>query len=138
MPQARGALAQISYVAESTWGTTPGAPTMKLIKAATTGETLGADIERQMSNAINANRAVELFRGGKKSIKGSIPFEVAPLGFGTILKHALGPNVDSGAGPYVHTIKRGNLAVGCPRRDREVAHLEPPSRIGVATKRAGA
>jgi hypothetical protein len=112
MPQARGALAQISYIPEATWGTTPGSPAMKLLKAATTGETLGMDIERLMSNAINANRAVELFRGGKKSIKGSIPFELAPLGFGTFLKHSLGTNVDTGAGPYTHTIKRGNLIAG--------------------------
>ena len=112
MPQARGALAQLSYVPEVTWGTTPGAPAMRLLKAAVGGETLGADIEKLMSNAINANRATELFRGGKKSVRGGIPFELAPLGFGTLLKHALGPVVTTGAGPYVHTIKRGNLAVG--------------------------
>lgn len=112
MPQAHGAQARFSFVPETTWGTTPGSPAMKMLKAAVYGESLGSDIAELISNSINSNRSVEAMRGGNISIKGSVPFELAPLGLGTILKHILGSNVDSGAGPYVHTMKRGTLPAG--------------------------
>lgn len=112
MTQATGAHAQLSYVEETTFGTTPGSPAMKLLKAATYGATLGADIEELQSNSINSSRAVEAARGGNITVAGSLPFELPALGFGTILKHVLGANVTTGTGPYTHTIKRGALPVG--------------------------
>lgn len=113
MTQAIGASAQISYVEETTYGTTPGSPSMKLLKAATYGASLSANIEELRSNSINANRSVESARGGNIAVTGSIPFELPALGLGTILKHVLGSNVTTGAGPtYTHTIKRGSLPVG--------------------------
>lgn len=112
MAQATGANARFSFVQESTWGTTPGSPSMKLLKAAGYGESLGAEIELLKSNAINSNRSVEIVRGGNIKVKGGIPLEVAALGLGTILKNALGTNVTTGAGPYVHTMKRGALPAG--------------------------
>lgn len=112
MVQAIGANAYLSYVEESTWGTTPGSPSMVLLKAATYGETLSANMEELRSNSINGNRAVEYVRGGNFDIGGGIPFEASLLGFGTILKHALGDNTTTGAGPYTHTIKRGTLPAG--------------------------
>lgn len=110
--QATGALARLSFVPEVTWNTTPGTPSMKLLKAATPGEGLGADFAEVISKAINAKRAIEWVRLGNADIKGAVPFEVAPLGIGTILKHALGTVSTSGSGPYTHVIKRGSLPVG--------------------------
>lgn len=112
MVQAIGANAFLSYVEESTWGTTPGSPSMVLLKAATYGETLSANMEELRSNSINSNRAVESVRGGNFDVGGGIPFEAALLGFGTILKHALGDVTTTGAGPYTHVIKRGTLPAG--------------------------
>lgn len=112
MAQAKGALGYIAYVPEVTWGTTPGTPAMIQLKAATYGETLGMEIDEHISNSINSRRSVEIVRGGNKHIKGSVPIEFAALGLATVLKHALGPVVTTGAGPYTHTIKRGALAAG--------------------------
>lgn len=110
--QAIGALARLAYVAESSWGVVPGSPSMRLLKAATYGESIGASIAELKSMAINSNRAVEYARGGNIDISGSIPFELPILGIGTLLKHALGTCVDSGGGPYTHIIKRGTLPAG--------------------------
>lgn len=112
MPQAQGAQGRFTYVQESAWGVTPGSPAMKLLKAAVYGESLGGDIEELISNSINSNRAVEAVRGGKIDVKGAIPIEAAALGLGTIFKNILGSNTTTGAGPYVHTMKRGALPAG--------------------------
>lgn len=113
MAQAQGALARFSYVAESTWGTTPGSPSMKKLGAAVPGESLGGNIAELVSNAISARRDRENARGGEITVQGSIPFELAPLGLGTLLKHALGTSATAGAeAPYTHTIKTGALPAG--------------------------
>lgn len=112
MTQAIGASARITYVPETTWGTTPGSPSMRQLKAIVGGESLGAEIERLMSMAINASRSVESYRGGRISVKGAMPFEVAPLGFATLMKHALGTVATTGTATYTHTIKRAALPAG--------------------------
>ena len=112
MTQAVGALAYLAYVPEVTWNTTPGTPSLIQLKAGVYGESMGMEIDEHISNSINSKRAVETVRGGNKHFKGSIPIEFAALGLGTLLKHALGPVSTSGAGPYVHVIKRGALAAG--------------------------
>ena len=76
------------------------------------GESLGAKIQELKSNAINSNRAVEYARGGNIDVGGPVPFELPILGIGSVLKHALGGKVTTGAGPYVHTLKRGALPAG--------------------------
>lgn len=112
MTQAIGAQGRITFVPETTWGVTPGSPTMKFIKAATYGESLGGTIEELISNSINANRAIDAMRGGNVDVRGAIPVELPILGIGTLLKHTLGTVVTTGAGPYTHVIKRGVLPVG--------------------------
>lgn len=112
MTQAIGALGRIAYVEESVWGTTPGSPQLKLIKAGLYGESLSASIEELMSNAVNGSRAVENVIQGNIDVKGAVPIELPLLGIGTLLKHALGTVNTSGAGPYTHVIKRGALPAG--------------------------
>lgn len=112
MAQAKGALGYLAFVPEVTWNSTPGSPAMIQLKAGVYGESMGMEIDEHISNSINAIRAVETVRGGNKHFKGSVPIEFAALGLATVLKHALGPVSTSGAGPYVHTIKRGALAAG--------------------------
>jgi len=112
MAQAIGSLGYLAYVPETTWNTTPGTPSLVQLKAGVYGESLGMEIDEHMSNSINASRAVEYVRGGNKHFRGSVPIEFAALGLGKLLKHALGPVVTSGAGPYTHVIKRGALAAG--------------------------
>lgn len=107
MPQAKGSAARFAYVPEVVWGTTPGGPAMKQLAAAVYGESLGGSMGEIESNAIRATRGRQEIRGGDFNVSGSIPFELAPLGIASILKAALGANVTTGAGPYVHTMKRG-------------------------------
>ena len=103
MVQAVGAKGRLSYVEETTYGTTPGSPSMRQLSAALYGETLGATFDELVSNAINANRSRESVRGGNIAVTGAIPFELPLLGFGTIAKHILGTatsgrDVSQGAG----------------------------------------
>lgn len=112
MTQAVGAFGRIAYVEESTWGTTPGTPAMKLLKAGVYGESLSASIEELQSNSINSNRAVEAVLQGNIDVKGAVPIEVPLLGIGTLLKHALGTVNTTGTGPYTHVFKRGALPAG--------------------------
>ena len=112
MAQAQGALARFAYVPESTWGTTPGSPSMKKLGAAVYGESLGANYEELISNAISSSRDREDMRLGNLTVSGAIPFEFAPLGLGTLLKHALGANTTTGTNPYTHTMKTGSTFIG--------------------------
>jgi hypothetical protein len=107
MSQAIGANAYFAWDTESTYGAAPGSPAMKLLKAAAYGETLGAEFQELMSNAINSNRSVEMVRGGNFSCKGAVPFELPILGIASLVKKALGSSTTSGTGTYTHTIKRG-------------------------------
>lgn len=107
-----GAESRISYVTETVAGTTPAVPSMKQLKAATYGESLGGNMGKIVSNAINASRAREDVRGGRIPVSGSVPVEIAPLGLGSILYHALGVKSVTGAGPYTHVLKRGALPAG--------------------------
>jgi hypothetical protein len=91
MTQAKGANARVSYVEETTWGTTPGSPSMRLLKAATPGVGLRPSYDRVSSQALNGLRSVEDARGGDVTVQGAVPFELALLGLGTLLKHAIGP-----------------------------------------------
>lgn len=112
MPQAKGAAARFSWVAEVTRGTTPASPSMKQLSAAVYGESFGQDIGSVMSRSIKATRGRPTPRGGEVNVGGSIPFEVAPLGLASILYQALGSKTTSGAGPYTHVLKRGALPPG--------------------------
>lgn len=111
MAQASGSNAQIIYGEESTYGT--AATSGIYWKGATYGEGFGGSTEELQSNAINASRAIQDTKAGNVSVGGSIPFELSCVGLGTILKHLMGSNATTGAGPtYTHTMKRGALPVG--------------------------
>lgn len=112
MAQAQGSLARLSFVEEVTYGTTPGSPAMKLLKAAVYGESLDAELEEIKSNAINAVRAVDTMRTGNIDVKGAIPFELPIRGLSTILKHVMGGKTTTGSNPYTHVLKRAALPVG--------------------------
>jgi hypothetical protein len=112
MPQARGSKGRIFYAEESSWGVLPGSPVVRQLKAITYGESLGATGEELRSGAITGARALESVRMGPIDAGGSLPFEAAPLGIGTLMKHAIGGRVTTGTGPYTHVIKRGILPAG--------------------------
>lgn len=88
--QARGSNARIAFGEEATWGETPTNPSTTLLKAATYGANLGGNMEEITSEAITDARALENARGGNIDVSGSIPIEMPIVGFGTLLKHAMG------------------------------------------------
>lgn len=90
MTQATGGSARICYVEEVTYGTTPVAPSMKVLRAAAFGESLGSTTEELTSNAISATRAVQDIKPGNIDVAGAIPFELSIDGMATLIKHALG------------------------------------------------
>ena len=112
MAQAQGSLARISYVQEVTYGTLPGSPAMKLLKAATYGAKFDAVIQEMMSNAINSVRAVDAMRTGEMTVRGQVPFEMSVRGLSTMLYNLMGGKATSGAGPYTHVLKRAALPTG--------------------------
>lgn len=108
-----GANAYIAFCEETAYGTTPATPAMTQLSAMLPGESISRKNEELLSNAITGARARKDSRLGNTTVSGSLPFELSINSLATILKHALGPVVTTGAAaPYTHTIKRGPLPVG--------------------------
>lgn len=114
MPIASGTNLRIAYTEETQWGVTPVTPSMRQINSLKYGESLGANIDKAVSEVITNSRAIEDARGGNISAGGSFDFELPILGIGRLLKHALGAVTTTGpvALNYTHVIKRGTLPVG--------------------------
>jgi hypothetical protein len=104
MTQAVGSRSQIIFTPEAIWGTTPGSPSCKGIPF--TSETFGLSIGSIESAEIDSSRMLKWRERGNYDPRGDISVELAPEGFGTLLKHALGNAVTVGsASPFTHTIK---------------------------------
>lgn len=88
MPNASGIQVQLSYIAEVTQGTTPGTPTMKLLR------TISRDINPAKtileSEETNADRNIRSIRHGFESTTGQFTAELAPIDYDDILQAALG------------------------------------------------
>ncbi len=99
---AYGSRAIIEAIEESAWGTTPGSPDADYLEFQSEG--LGAPADPHPSANIPRNRMVTHARRGRMKPGGNIESVFGLKGFGTTLKHALGANNTTGAGPYTHTI----------------------------------
>lgn len=91
--QASGSLARVAFWDESSWGVTPGSPSVYLLGAATEGVGLKGTVEKLISKAISSLRGTRNSRGGNITAGGSIPFELPTHGIGRLLKHAIGTAV---------------------------------------------
>jgi hypothetical protein len=102
-----GLAAQIGFGEETTAGTRI-VPTRFF---EFTQEGLKYTRDRLESKGLRAGRRVGPTRWapGKQEVAGPVTFECAPQGFGVLLKHCIGPDVTTGAGPYVHTFAPGDL-----------------------------
>lgn len=87
MAQSQGSRHSISYVVESTFGTTPGTPAM--IELPNTGTTLKATKDTFVSSTIRNDRQIKDMRHGVKQIGGDINFELSYGDFDTWLEAAL-------------------------------------------------
>lgn len=75
MPFAVGSKYQLGYIAESTYGTTPGSPSMTAMRI--TGDDLNLTKESFLSNELRADREIVDFRHGNKQVGGGLNFELA-------------------------------------------------------------
>lgn len=83
-----GSQHSMSYVAESTYGTTPTTPTMKAIRQ--TGTTLGLSKSTLQSNEQRDDRQVAAYKHGNSSASGDISFELTYATFDDFLEALLG------------------------------------------------
>ncbi|MFP1634086.1 phage tail tube protein [Zhengella sp. ZM62] len=87
MAQSHGSRHAISYVAESTFGTTPGSPTM--LELRNTGTTLAVRKDNYVSEEIRSDRQIVDLRHGVKRADGEINFELSYGAFDDWLEAAL-------------------------------------------------
>ena len=107
MPQAQGSNTKIIYDQEIVYGTTP-TPASKVLPFLSESMSQSRPLIR--TNVMRGNRNLTKPTRGNKDVAGNIKTELDPY-MGILLKHLLGVNTDSGAGPYTHTIKVGALPV---------------------------
>ena len=87
MAFAVGSRHALSFVAESTYGTTPGTPSMKLLRQ--TGNTIGLTKETFLSDEIRSNRERTDLRHGTHQVGGDVPIELSYGAFDDFLAAAL-------------------------------------------------
>lgn len=87
MAFAQGSRSILTYVVESTFGTTPGSPTMKTIPI--NSHTLDLRKAGVESAEIRSDRQVAVYRHGNKSAEGDIEVEFRPDDYDDFLESAL-------------------------------------------------
>ena len=110
MAQARGTQTTIALYEESTYNTTPATPAGQKLYVTNFGVSASQNLID--SGTLQANRSRARPVQGNINVSGSIGFELHAESMGTILKHLMGTNATTGAGPYVHTMDLGDLPVG--------------------------
>ena len=84
MTIATGARHDLSFIVESTYGTTPSTPAFTKIRH--TGTTLGLSKEALESEELREDRQVQFFRHGTKSVGGDINFELSYGGLDSLIE----------------------------------------------------
>jgi len=87
MTFSQGSRGQFAYVAESTYGTTPGTPSMIAMRI--TGHTLAGVKDTFVSEELRADRQIVDARHGVRSVAGDISFEFSYGAFDDFLESAL-------------------------------------------------
>lgn len=87
MAFAQGSRSQLTYVAESTFNTTPGSPAMATLPI--NSHTLSLQKEVVTSGEIRSDRQVNVSRHGNKSVAGDITVEFRPDDYDELLEGAL-------------------------------------------------
>ncbi|MEX2444505.1 MAG: phage tail tube protein [Alkalispirochaeta sp.] len=117
---AQGSQRQLLYVAESTFGTTPGTPTMKVLRN-TGGNGITQSRNQLLSQEMRSDRQIASMRLGTKRPILDIPFELSFASFDDILESAMFSTWDTGAIPEAletgvtqksFTIEEGFLDIG--------------------------
>ncbi len=110
MGQARGSQTRVALYQEAPYGQDPGTPDGQLVYFTSFG--LAKQQNRVDSNILSGTRAREEPFLGNVNVSGPVQTEIGAESIGTLLKHLMGANVSSGAGPYTHTLTIGDLPIG--------------------------
>lgn len=87
MPVASGSRAQLAYILESVYGTTPATPVFKVLPDSR--ESVGLEKETFESERVRSDRQIVDFRHGSRSAAGEIPFEFCRDNYDDMLQAAL-------------------------------------------------
>ncbi len=110
MAQARGSQATIALFEEDVFGADPTTPDGQKVYVTSFG--LAKQQNRIDSNTLTNSRGRAEPMLGNVNVSGALAMELGAESLGTIMKHAMGTNVTTGAGPYVHTMTIGDLPLG--------------------------
>ncbi len=106
MTIATGARHDLTYVLESTYGTTPSTPALKAIRH--TGTTLGLSKDSIESEELREDRQIAHYRHGNKSVAGDVNFELSYTSFDDLIEAVLCGTWTSDGDPEV--LKVGTTA----------------------------
>ncbi len=87
MPNASANRADVRYIAEVTWGTTPASPALKLLRM--TGENLNANIQTAVSQEIRPDRDIQDIAKVGSDAGGGIDFELSYGSFDDMIEAAM-------------------------------------------------
>lgn len=107
MTQATGAQATFALYEEDAYGADPGVPDGQ--KAYLSKFGLQKKQNRIDSEVLTGGRGVPEPFLGNIAVDGALDTEIGAESIGLLLKHSMGANVTTGAGPYVHTMTVGDL-----------------------------
>jgi hypothetical protein len=110
MSQVKGTQSSFALFEEDTFGSDPTTPDGQKMYCTSFGVQMTRSL--QQSATLSGNRGMEKPVQGNIDVGGSIASELSGQEMGTLLKHSLGTNATTGAGPYVHTMTCGDLPTG--------------------------
>lgn len=87
MTIAAGSRAQLAYIAETVYGTTPTSPVFKILPDSR--NSVGLEKESFASERVRSDRQIVDFRHGTRSVAGDIPFEFCRDNYDEIMQAAL-------------------------------------------------
>lgn len=107
MTQATGSQSVFALFEETTFNTDPGTPDGQKLYLTNFG--LAKSQNRIDSETLVGGRGTSEPFLGNVNVSGPISTEISAQSIGTIMKHAIGSNVTTGADPYTHTMTIGDL-----------------------------
>ena len=109
MAQQKGSNVRLSYDTETIFKSSPASGSSRVLPYVS--ESLRMNRNLISSNTIRSSRNPAAPTRGNRDVTGSINIEFAPQ-YGLMLQHVFGSTTTTGAGPYTHTHKIGNLPLG--------------------------
>ncbi|NIA10014.1 MAG: hypothetical protein GWP10_09870 [Nitrospiraceae bacterium] len=128
---ASGAQSQTAYIAETTWGTTPGTPQTILLPL--TGNTLKRNKDALTDNTLRSDRQIQSVRTGMKRVTGDLSFAFRFGDFDSFLESALMSTWGSGTALQALTVGSTAKSFTIEKGFTDVARYHPYTGCMVKT-----